>query len=428
MSLCITFGNYNKAYKYIWIYIIIKISLNLFFGSNFPEDIKIYLNKVLFPQNILVQETFNYIGIVLFTMILWTYKLRQNKNIKLNNSHVTPVNSSKHSSEINLIYNEGKNNIKEVSVIFLISIVFLLFLSNQLNHIFNIFELKGLDYWMFEIAFICYISVHIFKITIYLHKKVAICIIIIFSTAMKVISTYIIINNNSIPKLYNKYTWIIPVGIISFILIIFIRGYSFCRLKWIFDLKYISEIKILLIYGIIGSILCLIGSIISSNIQCIDQNHFIDIKFICKVKNGTYYDNFNTYFKGIWKEDRNGWINIIYVILMLNKIFASFLSNYLMALIIKYLSPEYLICSKYIFYFITELLTFIIDNYNSYILFNLLAEVFAILGAFLYLEFIELKFYKMDYYLKKNIMKRSSIETNLDIIGGFNDNDSERND
>ena len=207
-----------------------------------------------------------------------------------------------------------------------------------------------------------------------------------------------------------------------FILIIFIRGYSFCRLKWIFDLKYISEIKLLLFYGIIGSILCLIGSIISSNIQCIDKNEFEDIIFICKVNNGTYYDNFNNYFKDIWKENRNGWINFIYVILLLIKIFVSFLSNYFMVLIIKYLSPEYLICSKYIFYFIKELLKFIIGDYKPSILFNLLAQVFAILGAFLYLEFIELKFCEMDHYLKKNIMNRSIAETRLDMT---NDNDSE---
>ena len=210
MSFYIAFGNYNKIYKYIWIYVIIKILLNLFFGSNFPGEIKItqYLNKELFPKNILIQETFNYIGIIIFSMILWKYKLWKD-----NNSKVTSENSSQNSS-VTLIYNEDKNNIKEVSVIVLISIVFLLFLSNQLNNIFNIFDLKGLDYWMFEIIFICYISVHIFKITIYIHKKVAICIIIIFSTTMKFFSTYEIFIDDNNKKLYKKYIWIMPVGII----------------------------------------------------------------------------------------------------------------------------------------------------------------------------------------------------------------------
>ena len=397
-----------------------------------------------FPKNILVQETLNFLGIFLFSTILFKYKLWKNKQIKSNNRRVISLNSnssSSSSSEIILIYNKDKNNrnIKGVSPIFLLFIVFLLFLSKQLKNIFNNLDLYGLDYWMPEILFIVVISVHIFKISIFLHKTVAIVIIIIFSTTMKAFSTYNIItisdgdnnnNNNNNNKLYKKYSWIIPKGIIGFILFTLIRGYTFCRLKWIFDLKYISEIKILIIYGIIGSIFCLIGSIISSNIKCIDKNIFKDITYICKVKveDATYYDHFLIYFQNIVKEDNEWWKNTINIILMLFKIFFSFLYNLYMVLIIKYLSPEYLICSKYIFYFIIDLLAFINDNNFYVIFFNLSAEIFAIFGVLLYLEFIELKCCKLDYYLKKNIIKRSYNETRSDMyIEGDNDNDSESN-
>ena len=277
---------------------------------------------------------------------------------------------------------------------------------------------------MLEILFVYSISVYIFKISIYHHKKVVMSIVIILSTIMKSISLYKLYNNGNDTEyydqhnLYNAHIWIIPVGIISFILIIFIRDYSYCRLKWLFDFKYISEIKILIIYGFIGSIFCFISCSISSNIQCKKNVEYINN--ICNVSynNNIYYDHYLKYFWEIWNKDREGWINFIFVILILIKIFLSVLHNLFMVLIIKNLSPEYLICSKYIFYFITELIQFIISSYNEfnfYNLFKFLSEVFAIFGAFLYLEFIELKFCNLNYYLKRNIIKRSLNETSLDI-------------
>ena len=294
---------------------------------------------------------------------------------------------------------------------------------------------------MFEILFICLISIYIFKISIYNHKKVAIFITLLFSTTMKVISTVLIIkdnNNNNINinninnnkgKLYTDYKWIIPIGIIMFILVLFIKDYSYCRLKWLFDLKYISEIKILIIHGFIGTVFCLIGCIISSNIKCIDKEIFNGITYICRVSNNTYYDHFLIYFQDIWKEKREIWINIIYVILILIKIILSFLNNLFLVLIIKYLSPEYKICSNNIYYFITEFIKFLIFERDISILFEFLAEVFSIIGAFIYLEFIELNFCKLNYYLKKNIINRSLLEEKLctDFSTMNNDNDNDNN-
>ena len=352
MSSYIIFGNCNKFYLYIWLYIIIRIILEYLLRNDIlTNKIKInYLKDEPFPKNILVQKTLYFIGITIFSMIIWKYQLRQDKRVK---SHIISHNTQNTKlSSINFIYNDSKKNIKEVSCVLFCSIIILFFLSDQLIRIINSFQIKGLDYWMFEIIFICFINANIFKESIYSHKKVAIYIILIFSTSMKFISTLYILEDSDKKRLFKDYIWITPIIIIIFILLVFIRGYSYCRLKWLFDLKYISEFKLLIIYGLIGSVLCLFCCIIATNIQCIDKEDFNDITYFCKVSNNnnTYYDHFLIYFKDIWKEKREIWINILYVIILLIKIFLSFLLELFMVLIIKLLSPEYFICSFYIYY------------------------------------------------------------------------------
>ena len=133
-----------------------------------------------------------------------------------------------------------------ISGIAYLSIITLLVLSNQLKKIYNVFGLKGLDFWMFELVFIYTITVFIFKLQIYRHKILSISIIIIFSTIMKLISLYISISNKE-NKIYIKYIWIIPIGISTFLIFIFMRSYAYCKLKWLFDIKYISPIKLLIV-------------------------------------------------------------------------------------------------------------------------------------------------------------------------------------
>ena len=85
--------------------------------------------------------------------------------------------------------------------------------------------------------------------------------------------------------------------------------------------------------------------------------------------------------------------------------------------IIKYLSPEYYICSSNIFYFFKESANIIGSNtLKKNKIYNLLAEFFAIFGTFIYLELIQLKFCGLDYYLKENIYKRGERESNINQL------------
>ena len=409
MAKYILCGKYNYLYKYIWYYLLIQIVYDYFFGTHFPEGIKIkYFND--FPKNILVQEIFNYLGTSLFSFILWKYQRKNNKII-------VPIKQQESSNlslnEPNLILNKDTHIQEEISGSTFLYILSILILSNQLKQIFNVFGLKGLDFWMFELIFICIITSYMFKTQIYRHKIVSICIILIFSTIMKFISIYMTLSKEQEEKIYIEYKWVIIIGLLSFHIIILMRSYAYCKLKWLFDIKYISPIKILIIFGIFGSIICLIGSIISTKIKCSNKNP--DVKYFCKVEkdDNKYYDNFIIFFQNIWKK------NIVYILFEFFEIFLSFLLNLFIMLIIHNLSPEYLISSKYIFYFITELISYLWNRkYNQ--IYELLAEFFAILSSLLYLEFIELNFCNINKDLKKNISRRS-IEESSFIVDNSND-------
>ena len=422
MSKYISFGKYNKLYKYIWLYIISQLVYEYFYGSHFPKKITInYLNK--FPKRILVQETFNYLGISIFSYFLFKYELNQLNQLNQNKRENSVSQESVSSSEVNLIYNEYKGNLKTISIQSFCFVIFLFIISSELINIFNNIGLKGLDFWMFEILFICLITVTKFKIPIYRHKQIAIFIILFFPIIMKIISLYKILKTNDEDNIYKNHHWIIPVGIISFLIFILIRDYSYCKIKWFFDLRYISAMKLLVVYGIMGTIICLIGSLISTNVECVDRTKFSDIKKICNITENDknyYYDHFHIFFKKIWEED------IYYILFELFEIFISFLIKLFVMLIIKNLNPEFLICSKDIYFFIIKLLTFI-RGYKIVDLYDLLSELFAIFGFFIYLELIECKFCKINYNLKKNIIRRSIKEIDDDNICDLSESNSQLN-
>ena len=59
MCRLISFGGYNKLYKYIWIYLIVTLIIKLFYEPS-SERIKI----IDFPQDIIIQQIFDYLGII----------------------------------------------------------------------------------------------------------------------------------------------------------------------------------------------------------------------------------------------------------------------------------------------------------------------------------------------------------------------------
>ena len=186
-------------------------------------------------------------------------------------------------------------------------------------------------------------------------------------------------------------------------------------MKWCFDLKFISEKKMLIRFGLWGTILFFIASMISNFNKC-EENEFTS--YICLVlddeSSSKYFDNFIIFFNIIWLKDRTPFANIIYIIIVLLKILLSTFHYYFSFLIIKILSPEFLVCSDSILYFIIKLICFIYylstNSLKNDFVFDLLSQFFSLLGTIIYLELIELNFCGLNHNLKKNIKFRANNE------------------
>ena len=400
MKKYISFGEYNKLYNQIWLYVFTKYIYGYALGNFLETKVNDF---IYFPKDILIQQAFNYFISFMGSIFLFFYK----KNYSINVQELI---------KNNLL--EDKN--LSISDYF---IILLLFLCIQINKAFFVFCLKGLDFWTFEILFIALINSKLFDIPIYKHKKLGIIIIIIICSLFKILSTIYRFIDDDNPKLYTFYHVLIPIGIIFYLLIILLRSYAYCKIKCLCDTKYILPSKILILYNLLGAFLCFIASIISHFSPCIETYNIKDINNflnkVCQVKENKdlkvlYYDNYSIYFKIFSKS-----ILISIIIFVLKTTFC-FFNKIFTIYIIKNLSPECIICSNSIYHFITEiidLLYFLIfsikkNNFKFYKFYHMIAEIFCFFGSLIYLELIEIHFCQMDYNIRKNIKIRAENDIN----------------
>ena len=429
MKKYISFGEYNALYKHIWWYVLTRIIYD-YLLFNLLEK-KHYDGIFEFPKDILIQQAFNYLISFIGSIFLYFFEKNQQKE-NSNNKFLSSEKNQISENEVELIYNglEDYNTFSKSDYF----IIIFLFLSIQLYKVYSILHLKGLDFWMFEILFMAIINFKLFDIPIYKHKKLGIFIIVFFSTIFKIISLIYRFIEKVENKTYTKSYFLIPIGFFSFLLIILLRSYVFCKIKYLCDTKYIYPSKILLLYSFLGAFLCFTASLIPTFIPCTDSsdktNYYDLYKLICqinvtKVGNSEilYYENYSIYFQKFLK-------NIISsIIIFIMKTISSFFYKVFTIYTIKTLSPEYIICSNSIYCILTEIVDLIflgfIENkkeYKNHKIYGLIAEVFGFIGSLIYLELIELRFCLLDYDIKKNIKKRAISEIN---IGGLDDDELE---
>ena len=450
MGKYITLGKYNKLYKYICYFLLVHLIYEYLFDGNLPDQIKIKnLKPNDFPKNILFQESLNYIGTLIISFFVYRYEKSQieenddSKSIKVANTF-SSKKLKKTSTGITLIYNDINDYLSD-SKISISFICILLTLSVQIMNQLYIINLRGLDFWMFEILFISIISSFMFGREIYKHKKLAIFFITFFPCLFKFFSVIAIINNKNEKTIFKEYKWIIPVGVILFLLVTFLRDFSICKIKYFLEYQYYSPNQILIVYAIYGALICFITSIISTCIKCADKNKFENINLICSVNMTRtisnddnfetiyYYDNIKIFIRDLWRKERAGYINFLYVILIIFKIIMFYLLKLFSILIIKKLNQVYLICSTSIFYFFLRLLRIIFslilaDDHSIDVKFyELMAELFSIIGIVFYLELVEFNFCGLNYNLKKNITIRSLDESSIkEFFEDDNENDKQR--
>jgi len=300
MGKYISCGQYNKNFKYIIFAVFFNILVNFIFGFDLNED---FNQLLLFPsvgQKLLynhaaVHEIFRNIGVFIFGCIFYKIEML---NKKVLTSHKISINSSRESNNIILIFNNSQNEIGSISILNLIFVITTYICIEYLSDIYYRLGLKIFDFWMFELLVISYINAKIFKLTIYKHQKFAIFfnsfICLLFRLTCFILS-FSLNNENS---LYKENKWLIALGLIIYVIIITIRAYSYTRIKWFIDLKYISLTKLLILIGFIGIFVSSISCVIQTYIKC---SFIINI---CQVKNNKnsndyYLYNFIIYIENI---------------------------------------------------------------------------------------------------------------------------------
>jgi hypothetical protein len=217
-------------------------------------------------------------------------------------------------------------------------------------------NLRSLDFWMLELPLLSYFNFKYFKFKIFRHHKLVIYLNLIVCSILRIIYLILIMYDNddkskdNLIKNYNKFWGVIPLGIITSSIIMISRAFALSEIKVLMQYKYISPIKLLIIYGIIGILITTIIGLISTFIECNEVNSSLDMK-ICNIENKEDETYFLENFK-IWINE----INIGQIIFLLIGIIMNFFYRLFYFLIIKNLTAIHIIFSN-LFY--TTLLTLI---------------------------------------------------------------------
>ena len=427
MCKYISLGKIHTYYKYILFYIISHFLDKYLFHKKLVSKIGEYTNSLL-STHMLIKHILIYVLMFFVSIFLFCYEEYQRKKKNSNNTL-----TKKRTKRFKLIY---KDQLKgKVSIIKILLVVFLLVIETELQNTFYAVGFNGLDYWMFELLFIYYISSSMLRTPMYAHQKYSMFFVFIFCSLMKTISTTISYFDER-GKIYKTYNIFIPIGILIFIFNSYLRAYVVCKLKWLMDLKYITSGQLLMYYGLIGAIITSLTCVLTTLYPCGDTLiSYEEMTYICKqgvpYNNGThnitynYYDNYYVFVQQLLTKDT--FLNTCILFLRTN---FCFLTKLFSMLIIKYLSPAFFICASYIYYFISRLADIIIDlitdkRIEKYFFLDFTIEIFSMLGILVYIEFIELNFCKLNYNLKKNIILRSMNDKKFTELNEIFDDDEE---
>lgn len=424
MRKYIKFSSFNKNYIYILLCCFFQLLRNTLFKNKFNNnfDAFILLDIERKNEHEIVHDFYCYLTIFLISVIIFFLNKVDNSKKKANINLNQNSSSRTSSGGITLIYNDLEEQFKyNNSVLSIFAVNSLFILSKILTTLFNKFGFKDLSIWMFELFIISFLYNKLFKKSLFKHQKLAIYFNVIIISILKL---YFLLKNflgnkDNNNKIYITYEWIIPIGFIFYLIIMLCRSYSITRLKYFMDIRYISQDKLLISFGLIGTFFYAIILVISTFAKC--DNHLSDINF-CNIKNNTdsnnntYLDSINIYYQK-YKEKE--------ILEFLFQIFLTFLgviSNYLYIYfyisVIKYLSPIHVIFFNSVYYFIIYTALLIcyffnieinIKNNNPIIPF--ICNFLAIIGFMIYLEIIELDFCGFNYNLTKYIISRSKTET-----------------
>ena len=321
-----------------------------------------------------------------------------------------------------------------IQKIFFFKLLFLILLwaieemfTEKLNSI-----LKHLDFWMFEFIFLSIFCKKYLQIDIYKHQILAM-LLTILPFSLKIITIAISFNESdkSSKILYVEYPCLISIGVIIYFSMKIMRAYIRIQIKWYMDIKYISIYKLLMIYGLIGTIFYTIICIITTFAECPKDNIY---DYFCQTEesseNTKYFASFRIYFKEILFEHP-----LLEIITLIIAIFGFSFYKLYSLMIIKKLTPIHLVFSLPLFYIMRKIIlsiTFLFNGLNDasciykekYVI-DTIGDFLCIFAYLIYLEIIKLNFCNLNFNLRDNIITRGQTELSpKELINENDDSDS----
>ena len=415
MGKLISLGEYNKLYKYLWIYLSIKIISSYIFGSELVFDQ--FKNDVLnLPYNNFVSNQIYYIGFIIISLVLVAIqKLR--KKIESKTGELTYGKLIFNKIDIQMEYGLSQSDN------FLYLNLFFVVIIDLLDIILYAFKCDIFNYWTFEILFFERFNARLFNTKIYKHHTFSLIFILCFCS---IIQTIIIIlnfvNDLDYIKIFVLGKWLIPLGLIINFLANIFRAYVYNNEKYYLEKRIISIRQYLLLYGLYGTLTTFICAILSTYIPCGDNSLPELSKIVCSYTENEeiyYFDSYKIFFN----EFSSNYLGIRIILEMIDTILY-YTYNYFIYVIYKKLNPIYHICMRRLAETILTFLKFINylinnDNINnldiSLSILNILLLTFFILGSIVYLEFIELNFCELNFYVKRKIKERSNTESVMEL-------------
>ena len=442
----ISIGNCNKYYIYLLVGFVCEFFMKLLFGlnsSNRDHPVRIFSFKAKLKDHKLLKNFIRFVSILLGSLILYLIEKRNKEERKSRMSIET-------AEKMEYDYLNKKREYKTLKAV-IIGVIFSLYIIFK-----DFIDLTGvhLGFWTIEIMYICIMSYFIFKIKIYIHRKIAMYLMI-FLVILE-FSTFFLpttkhetpINELTDKNVFDitiiKYgVWAIPVIFIAFELKNMQRDFCWIEAKYLMDVKSYPASKIFLYIGIIGIIFVSICFPILTyfpcksfnNIEKVDKN-YINLEtgetlklYLEYCQLSDYDENSKTLhlvydsFKLILKEYSNtDKTNMIELFVLIPLFFILNLINEIIRLmIVKYLDPNNILIYKNFNYFFQRIIVMIInkgdEQYLTYLQFFLiqLEEFLSIICSMIYIEVLELNFCGFDYELKKNIDKRGDEDINADF-------------
>ena len=455
MGKYISFGKCNRNYYFILGSIAVKFIRCFIYGytpilkPNNPIYIFGFKSQIF--SRPLISYCFQYLSMIIGSIVLQIIYNHKNKSLKnTTKEEVEVVDEDKATNDSikeSIILEEYKKNLemknsKNVKYIVVIFIVY--FVSQYIHTSLNQLGFNRIKFWSLEPIFLYIFSKKKLKKIIYKHQKISIIALIICCTAIFIGNSFIpystdncnkytdktkekeqceILNSIIYQELINKLKWFsIPIIILLYLATMIGNSYSTVSIKWLVDINNIKLFKILLYLGISGFVLALIELIIFSQFHCIEIEDFALSLCTIEYKNKTFYDNYKT-LSDI-KVGNELYIDIFAIIPIF--LLSSFLDKFFDLLIIVNLDPFYLIPIDCIFYFILEIVDYIITfpisqrNRNLKFMCRIFANVISIFLCGIYLEIIELNFWNLDQFLRRSIIKRENDEKNFILLEDIN--------